>query len=88
MRYLFGLRRISMRKFPDTPNWDAGLNHFMWKKYLKNGNFGLPGYASPLCNTDFSNLPQAYIKTAEFDCLCDEGTEYEKAPVLQELKSY
>jgi acetyl esterase/lipase len=65
----------SMREFTTTPMWNAILNDAMWKSYLKNGDLGMIQYASPsLAHLD--HLPEAYIETAEFDCLRDEGINY------------
>ncbi len=70
------MKTESMKKYYDTPNWDSELNYYMWKSYLSNGDFGMPEYASPMKSKNFSGIPQAYIETAEFDCLRDEGIEY------------
>ncbi len=65
----------SMNKYVDTPVWNAVLNKKMWRFYLSEDNTDL-SYASPAEAEDFSDLPDAYIETAEFDCLRDEGAEY------------
>lgn len=70
------MKTESMEKYNDTPNWDSKLNYYMWNNYLSNGNLGAPEYASPMKIKNFSGIPQAYIETAEFDCLRDEGIEY------------
>jgi acetyl esterase/lipase len=62
----------AMEMYDDTPMWNSNLNKDMWKIYLKNGDFGLLDYASPL-QADLKNFPTTYIETAEFDCLRDEG---------------
>jgi acetyl esterase/lipase len=68
---------VSMRDYYDTPMWNSNLNKDMWKLYLKNGDYGLLDYASPL-QADLKNFPQTYIETAEFDCLRDEGVLFSK----------
>jgi acetyl esterase len=65
----------SMREFTYTPMWNSILNDAMWKIYLKNGDLGMIHYASPSL-ADLKHLPEAYIETAEFDCLRDEGILY------------
>lgn len=62
----------TMTDYYDTPMWNSNLNRDMWKIYLKNGDFGLMNYASPL-QADLTGFPNTYIETAEFDCLRDEG---------------
>lgn len=69
----------SMRKYTDSPMWNAGLNRRMWALYLREGDHGMPQYASPMLARDFSNLPPAYIEVEEFDCLHDEGLAYAEA---------
>ena len=58
----------SMKKYIDTPMWDAKLNKKMWYYYNKNNHT-----VSPLEYNDYSYYPKTYIETAEFDCLHDEG---------------
>lgn len=69
----------SMRKYTDSPMWNAGLNQKIWELYLREGDHGIPQYAAPLLARDFSDLPSAYVEVEEFDCLHDEGTAYAKA---------
>lgn len=66
----------SIQRFTDTPLWNSQLNSQMWRIYLRNGDFSMIEYASPLKADSFYNLPDAYIETAEFDCLRDEGKSY------------
>ncbi len=66
----------SIRDFTDSPGWNSNLNKQMWEKYLKDGDKGMLGYASPMNMENFKNLPDAYIEVEEFDCLRDEGIEY------------
>ena len=48
----------------------------MWDIYLVDDDHGMLKYAAPLQSDDFSDLPQAYVETAEIDVLCDEGLAY------------
>ena len=66
----------SMRKYTDSPMWNAALNRRMWELYLRDGDHGMPQYASPMLARDFSDLPPTYIEVEEFDCLHDEGIAY------------
>lgn len=66
----------SAKEFTDVPEFNGLGNVVMWKWYLKNGDFGMPQYAAPLLADDLSGLPPAYVETAEFDCLHDEGVAY------------
>lgn len=80
----------SMRKFTDSPMWNAALNRRMWEMYLRDGDHGMPQYAAPMLASDFSGLPPAYVEVEEFDCLHDEGAAYagalEKAGVAVQLE--
>lgn len=67
----------SVSTFNNTPNWtyDATVN--MWAYYLGSDSVETTSpYASPLNAKDLSQLPPAYIWTAEFDPLRDEGIQY------------
>ncbi len=67
----------SMRAFADTPMWNARLNRRMWRWYLPRDCDAAD--AAPLEQDDFSGLPGAYVETAEYDCLRDEGAAYADA---------
>lgn len=75
----------SMRKFTDTPMWDARLSKMMWECYLgeeflnistvffsEKGKGGIE-YASLVEEENFAGFPPTYMEVAEFDCLHDEG---------------
>lgn len=63
----------SMKKYTDTPLWNAKNNKVMWSMYLGNNDIN---EASPMHMPLCENIPDAYIETAEFDCLHDEGINY------------
>ena len=70
------LESESNRRFTDTPMWNSRLSRLMLAGYLPNPGQESSPYASPLAAKDFADLPDAYIETAEFDCLHDDGTNY------------
>lgn len=65
----------SMKRFTDTPIWNARQNTKMWNLYCKNPT--TQAYCSPMQIPSFAILPKAYIEANEFDCLRDEAIEYE-----------
>ena len=65
----------SMRAFVDTPLWSRPLAEVSWRDYL-GPNAEVSPYASPAIAHDLSGLPPAYVTTAEFDPLRDEGIMY------------
>lgn len=68
----------SATEFREAPIWNSESNRRMWVMFLKNvsRNEAEPPYASPGHREDLSNLPPAYVETAEFDPLRDEGMAY------------
>ena len=69
----------SNRKFIDTPMWNSTLSAMMWQGYVQDENLSNIAYASPMEANSFAGLPDAYVETAEFDCLRDEGIAYADA---------
>lgn len=63
----------SMKEYSDTPFWNAKATKRMWELYLGDGSPARREYASPLEAGSLAELPDAYVETAEFDCLRDEG---------------
>jgi acetyl esterase/lipase len=64
----------SMKRFIDTPIWNARQNKKMWNLYCKETSNH--AYSSPAQTPSFLGLPKAYIEANEFDCLRDEAIEY------------
>lgn len=69
----------SCKKYTDTPMWNAKLSATMWKGYVQGEDTPDIIYASPMEAKHFGDLPSAYVETAEFDCLHDEGIAYAEA---------
>jgi acetyl esterase len=64
----------SARHFTDTPWMTRDKLAATWRHYL--GSAPASPYAAPARAADLSGLPPAYISTAEFDPLRDEGIAY------------
>jgi acetyl esterase len=72
------LETPSMREFTDTPAWDYHNCVHMWNHYLGPASHRgtVSPYAAPARAADLSGLPGAYVMTAEYDPLRDEGAGY------------
>ncbi len=68
----------SNRIFTDTPMWSSKYSKKMWRAYVQDDQSNI-SYASPMEAASFAGLPPAYVETAEFDCLRDEGIAYAEA---------
>ena len=67
----------SAQDFSDTPLWNSKGSRVMWSLYLRGSpRDPPPPYASPAHRANLAGLPPAYIETAEFDPLRDEGIDY------------
>lgn len=66
----------SCHKFTDTPMWNSRLSSRIAP--MTRAKRGRPDYVlySPLEAESLEGLPPAYIETAEFDCLHDDGILY------------
>ena len=70
----------SVQDFDDAPLWNSISTRRMWQAYLPGGDHQQPPeYAAPGLRQDLGGLPSAYVETAEFDPLRDEGEHYARA---------
>lgn len=76
----------SMKKFSDTPLWNARNNRRMWSYYCRDLKVEDAYSASPMHNDLPQIIPNTYIETAEYDCLRDEGILYGKRLSRSEAK--
>lgn len=68
----------SMLEFTDTPLCNSKDMDQYGRLYQPKPNMGKPEYASPYLAESLAGQPEAYIETAEFDCLRDGGALYAK----------
>ena len=65
---------------------------WFWDQYAPDESTRAHWMASPIRVDDFSGLPPAFVMTAEYDPLCDEGEEYaaslSQAGVATRIKRY
>ena len=66
----------SCKRYTDTPMWNSTLSHRI--SPMTKVDPARPDYVyySPVEAESFEGLPPAYIETAEFDCLHDDGILY------------
>lgn len=65
----------SAKKYTDTPMWNSKLSAKV-KPLVVSTDAENIYYISPVEAKDFTGIPPAYIETAEFDCLHDDGILY------------
>lgn len=66
----------SCKKFVDTPMWNSRLSERIAPMTRADRSRSDFVYYSPVEAESFDGLPPAYIETAEFDCLHDDGILY------------
>jgi acetyl esterase len=70
---------FSATNFTDAPIFNGVANKKMWEVYLPGYSASnAPAYAAPANRQDLSGLAPAFVETAEFDPLRDEGEAYAK----------
>lgn len=68
------MQTASMQQLTDTPLWDRGKTERMWRYYLGHiAPEARTALMAPARAASLDDLPPAYIETAEFDPLRDEG---------------
>ena len=68
----------SCKRFTDTPMWNSTLSNRIAPMTRADRTRPDYVYFSPVEAESFEGLPTAYIETAEFDCLHDDGILYAK----------
>lgn len=66
----------SYRQFADTPMCSSRDMEKYFAMYAPDASFAPEEWLSPAESASLRGLPRAYIETAEFDCLRDEGAQY------------
>lgn len=66
----------SCKRFTDTPMWNSSLSHRISPMTRVDRERPDYVYYSPVEAEHLQGLPPAYIETAEFDCLHDDGILY------------
>ena len=74
----FRMQTASMKKFTDTPLWNAKNNRRFLHYYCGHLSEEEKYAAFPLYDSLPKDMPDTYIETAEYDCLHDEGILYGK----------
>ncbi len=72
------LRSESMKKYPDVPVCNGDSIRAYYKLCRPEEYYGSNDYRSPLEAESLTGLPEAFIETAEFDALHDDGIAYAK----------
>ncbi|MCR4936942.1 MAG: alpha/beta hydrolase [Lachnospiraceae bacterium] len=68
----------SMKKYPDVPICNAEAIKVYCELCRPEEYYGSNDYRSPAEAASLKDIPTAYIETAEFDALHDDGIEYAK----------
>jgi acetyl esterase len=72
----FGMKQASHQRFAEGHLLTEATMRWFAEAYLQRPDDAEDWRASPLRATDLSNLPPAYVLTAGYDPLCDEGIAY------------
>ena len=66
----------SYEVFTDTPMCSSEDMRKYWAMYAPDMSAAPREWLSPAESASLRGLPEAYIETAEYDCLRDEGAQY------------
>ena len=69
----------SYQKYTDTPMCNSNNMKKYFNMYVNNSSPVNIKYLSPIESDSLIGLPPAYVETAEYDCLHDEGISYAEA---------
>ncbi|MEL6672429.1 MAG: alpha/beta hydrolase [Bacteroidota bacterium] len=66
-------------KMQGSTMWDANINAFAWKLYLRNIEGAVPAYASPALNDDYRGFPPTISWVGDLEPFYDENIAYIEA---------
>ena len=72
----YQMNTASLIKYSGMPVWKEDITSDLFTLYTKGLKGEFPAYVIPIKAKDFSNLPNAYIEAAEYDCVRDEAEMY------------
>ena len=70
------MRHASVTRFAEGYVLTRSTMRWFYDQYLRSPDDAADWRVSPLAAADLSGLPPAYVLTAGYDPLCDEGDEY------------
>ena len=70
------MRHDSIARYAEGYVLTRATMHWFYEQYLRTPNDAADWRVSPLLASDLSRLPPAYVLTAGYDPLCDEGDAY------------
>jgi acetyl esterase len=72
----FGMKHGSYRRYAEGHLLTEATMRWFAEAYLRGPDDAADWRVSPLRSSDLSRLPPAYVMTAGYDPLCDEGIDY------------
>ncbi len=77
----------SMKKFTDTPMCNTVAARAYKKAYINEEDYSPREWFSAVDVVSLASLPEAYVETAEFDCLHDGGVRYYERLIRDGVKA-
>ena len=74
----YGMDDDSMKEYTDTPCWNSKRHKKLITMYLDGADLDEINDVAPLYSPIKETIPRAYVETAYFDCLRDQGVNYAK----------